>query len=133
MVRSRLGGAVLAAMAVGVLVITSATPAQAFIARAFEGSDYASYSTTDGWLEVCDMERDGHGVYGEFWQSGVKRRVGDANGSAGGCGNGHIGGVDRFLVCESGDDWPTCSDLTYIVNLAGSTGSSTASRMRGGS
>jgi hypothetical protein len=133
MVRSRLGGVVLAAAAVGAIVIAAASPAQAFIARAYEGSDYASYSTSDGWLEVCDMERDGHGVYGEFWQGGVLRKVGDPNGSAGGCGNGHIAGVDRFRVCESGGDWPTCSDLTYIVALAGSKGSSTPLKLGSGS
>jgi hypothetical protein len=61
------------------------------------------------------MEQDGKGVRGEFVQGGVIRRVGDANGSAGGCGNGHIYSVERFRVCEQGGAGYACGDWVYLV------------------
>ncbi|MFD8493108.1 hypothetical protein [Amycolatopsis sp. NPDC059657] len=74
------------------------------------GSDYAS--TTGTWVEACDIERDGNGVYGEFWYGSTGHtQVWDGNGSDGGCGNATLAGkVTRFKVCE---DHVGCSDMVY--------------------
>ncbi|WP_167514198.1 hypothetical protein [Streptomyces griseoluteus] len=55
----------------------------------YEGSDYASVGNDRVWVEVCDMENDGNGVYGKFqlYGSATWHYVGDGNGSQGGCGN----------------------------------------------
>lgn len=97
------------------MVLVLALPAHATLVRTYEGSDYASLQTSDYtvegyWVEVCDMEQDGNGVYGLFINPGGWKRVGDGNGSAGGCGNTRVSlNTYRFRVCE--DDWgaDTCS------------------------
>ena len=75
----------------------------------YVGNNYASSNGT--WVEVCDMEADGNGVYGVFYVNGSSRptTLGDGNGSSGGCGNATFGSVQKFQVCE--DDWgaDTCS------------------------
>lgn len=75
---------------------------------AYHGSDYAS--TTGTWVEACDMESDGNGVYGEFWYGSTGHtQVWDGNGSAGGCGNAVFAStVTSFRVCE---DHVGCSGI----------------------
>lgn len=67
----------------------AALPANAAVVRVYEGSDYASVGNDRVWVEVCDMENDGNGVYGKFqlYGSATWHYVGDGNGSQGGCGN----------------------------------------------
>ena len=93
------------------LVLLSAAPAFAVKVQAKQGSDYASLETDDYWVEVCDMENDGNGVYAQFSDTGGGwETVGDANGSAGGCGNDYVDfRVDRFKVCESDLLQDSCS------------------------
>lgn len=75
---------------------------------AYQGSNYAS--TTGTWVEACDMERDGNGVYGEFWYGSTGHtQVWDGNGADGGCGNATLSSnVTRFRVCE---DHTGCSGI----------------------
>ena len=90
------------------ITVAQALPANAAVPRVYQGRDYASWSNSDGWLEVCDMERDGHGVYGEFYTDGRNHKtVYDMNGSRGGCGNAYHGPQYMFRVCEAapGPDW----------------------------
>jgi hypothetical protein len=100
------------ALGVGaVLAVTQSTAAHAALVRAIFEENYASHSPTDGWLEVCDMVRDGHGVRGEFVQAGRTYSIGDPNGSSGGCGNGNIKPVEKFRVCVTDQ----CSGWKYII------------------
>lgn len=60
------------------------------------------------------MERDGNGVYGLFWVRGLssQQKVGDGNGSDGGCGNKTFSNeILHASVCEddAGDD--TCTSM----------------------
>jgi hypothetical protein len=105
-----------AATGVAALVVSVgvAQPAHAHVIRTYEGSDYASIDTDNWfggyWVEVCDMEQDGNGVYAIFLSPSGWNTVNDTNGSAGGCGNERVDlGTDSFKVCE--DDWgpDTCS------------------------
>lgn len=77
-------------------------------ALVFYGANYAFAS--GGWLEACDRERDGNGVYAEGWlDSGGHVYVWDGNGSAGGCGHEIFSSrVARFRVCE---DHSGCSSI----------------------
>ncbi|MGW4211383.1 hypothetical protein ACWEIJ_25545 [Lentzea sp. NPDC004789] len=114
--KGMLGAAVLAAVfTVAGVVTADASPANGeldALARvyAYQGDDYAS--TTGRWVEACDMERDGNGVYGEFWYgSSGHTYVWDGNGSAGGCGNQTLSStVTRFRVCE---DHGSCSAIIH--------------------
>lgn len=87
---------------VGTLLAVPAASAQgddvSILGRVYQGSDYAS--SNGRWVEACDMERDGNGVYGEFRTNTGTSRVRDGNGSAGGCGNATFGAVYSFRVCE---------------------------------
>src|SRR4051794_14301839 len=66
-----------------------------------QGADYASYDPATDYIEACDMESDGHGVYMEYWTYGGNHRYEwDGNGSQGGCGNDWIDDIRRFRVCE---------------------------------
>jgi hypothetical protein len=81
------------------LAMTPASSADVGVfGRVYLGANYASSNGT--WVEVCDMERDGNGVYGQFETNTGTSRVNDGNGSAGGCGNATFGRVNRFRVCE---------------------------------
>lgn len=104
--------------------MTTALPAGAEISDKFyrkQGADYARVKAHwyDGGvrpldtMKVCDMERDGNGVYGVFRYTGSGGTTfTDKNGSKSGCttysvpGHGRVG---KFKVCE--DDWfeDTCS------------------------
>jgi hypothetical protein len=66
--------------------------------RVYLGNNYAS--SNGRWVEVCDMERDGNGVYGLFRTNTGTARVNDGNGSQRGCGNATFGRVNLFRVCE---------------------------------
>ncbi|MCX4906226.1 hypothetical protein [Streptomyces sp. NBC_00878] len=88
----------------GMLALATALPAQAAsYFRMHEGSDYVGVAANRHWVEVCDMERDGNGVYASFWtrEEGYVGDVGDGNGSAGGCGNRTFPGtVIAVELCE---------------------------------
>lgn len=98
------GGAVLAG-----LFLATPNASAAFEYWAWQGEDGASYHIVSDRATVCDMEQDGHGVYGEFTANNVTHHVGDANGSASGCGSKTIPAVNSFRICE--DTWgaDTCS------------------------
>ncbi|MGW6709177.1 hypothetical protein ACWGDE_30405 [Streptomyces sp. NPDC054956] len=75
------------------------------------GANYASYDISTGWFEVCDMERDGNGVYIKFSNSyggSEGGTYGDSNGSAGGCGNGNVKGYKYMAICEDSIGWDSC-------------------------
>jgi hypothetical protein len=92
------GSAVGVAMA-AMLAFASAAAADPTIqGRVYYETNYASSNGT--WVEVCDMQADGNGVYGLFETNTGTSRVNDGNGSAGGCGNATFGRVNRFRVCE---------------------------------
>lgn len=84
------------------------------LATVKQGKDYASSNGT--WVEACDMEEDGHGVYGRFdIGAGAHAIVRDPNGSAGGCGNQTFGRVYRLQVCEDLNNLPDpCSDWAWL-------------------
>jgi hypothetical protein len=94
------------AFTLGVIVLADA-PAFASTWYVYQGDDYAVVNTHDGWVAACDMETDGHSVYGVFQQGGGSLTKYDSNGSAAGCGNATFTGVVRFKVCEAvvGPDW----------------------------
>jgi hypothetical protein len=91
---------------VGLLAIPFAPPANAD-ASITHGSDiaYTQY-LNDDIITVCDREADNHGVYAEYYLSdGSSHEVGDANGSASGCGQHNWTQspywVTAFRVCET--------------------------------
>ncbi|MFG1832058.1 hypothetical protein [Micromonospora chersina] len=93
----------LAAIAgVSLVLAMGGSPAQAHIAIAYHGSDYASVSSGHTFVTVYDKEADNNGVYGVFYlYDGTTHQVGDPNGSASGGGSaGFSAGVDWFYVCE---------------------------------
>jgi hypothetical protein len=97
---------------IGLLLALTATPAQAHFTRLFEGLDYASVGGEHRWTEVCDMERDGHGVIGHFYDRNYRKifELRDPNGSAGGCGNRTASvTIYSYAVCE---DWPGTNDCS---------------------
>lgn len=54
------------------------------------------------WIEACDRDADGKGVYVEYWTyKGGHFFVWDGNGSKPGCGNAKVGpsSVKGFRVC----------------------------------
>lgn len=74
----------------GVVLLGGGPPAAAAepYARAYADRDasWAEASTNQGG--VCDNDRDGHGVRGEFRRSdGTTAQVGDGNGAEAGCGH----------------------------------------------
>lgn len=92
----------------------SASPASATLLRVYQGDDYASVQTSDWnggyWVEVCDLERDGNGVYAIFVKTGGSETVRDSNGSDGGCGNTRVDlSTYKFQVCEERFGRDSCS------------------------
>jgi hypothetical protein len=91
---------------VAVLVVGLATPANAWSGPAYQGNDYARViGVPDNIIEVCDQERDGHGVYADYYLNiGAHRTLTDANGSAYPCykDDWYYQGywIVRFRVCE---------------------------------
>jgi len=82
-------GAVVVAAATAIVVAAS-SPASAYTRQYLseDSPNYAGVGDDRRWVEVCDMERDGNGVKGEFVMiNGRTMTVGDGNGSAAGCGN----------------------------------------------
>jgi hypothetical protein len=77
---------------------------------AFEGSDYGSIDTSNNWVEACDMEQDGNGVYAQFRSPNSTITVSDGNGSQGGCGNTFVSSATtEFRVCEDDFGSDTCT------------------------
>jgi hypothetical protein len=101
------------------LVVATGTPAWAIVARVYvDGDNYASVGDNRRWVEVCDRQRDGNGVYARFYlHNGTHRDLRDPNGSDGGCGNAtYSSNVRSFYVCEDrtlqGD---VCRSLQYDI------------------
>ncbi|MFF9301835.1 hypothetical protein [Streptomyces sp. NPDC014764] len=92
--------------------------------RVHEGSDYASVGNDRAWVEVCDMETTGNGVYGKFQLHGSAtwHYVGDGNGSQGGCGNRTITNraIVFYVLRTLGDD--TCRGK--VLRMASPPGAS---------
>lgn len=104
----------IAALGVGLATLT-ASPASASTWWAYHGDDYATYSDTDGYIAVCDMEQDGHGVFGQYKKAtGTLFTVRDRNGSSGGCGNDYVTGVYVFRVCEELTAITNCGAWRYL-------------------
>ncbi|WP_329081021.1 MULTISPECIES: hypothetical protein [unclassified Streptosporangium] len=85
--------------------------------RGYEGSDYVGVGADHRWVEVCDKEQDGNGVYGQFYYKGsaLLHTVGDSNGSAAGCGNRTFpGDVTVASVCEDVAGNDSCRALPPI-------------------
>ncbi|MCF2533164.1 hypothetical protein [Yinghuangia soli] len=117
MARRRIAFSAFAAVAAGALAVAGASPANAANIRQYQGADYASIETATHpwgrWVEVCDMEKDGNGVFAKF-QNPIDfpnvQTVRDSNGSAAGCGNANVrNSTTAFQVCEEGFWGITCS------------------------
>jgi hypothetical protein len=105
--------AVTAVSVMGLLVATAA-PAYAHRESITHGSDEAFTDATHLVITACDREADGNGVRAEYedWVTTNIYHVGDANGSAAGCGSelsdsGYE--IYRFRVCEAN----SCSRWEY--------------------
>ena len=102
-----------AAMVIGAsTVFVLSTPAFAalgYTLSLWEGDDVAAINTSNMAVTVCDQERDGNGVFGQFvTTSGAVTKIGNSNGSAAGCNNTTaVSTTYRFRVCE---DNSGCSD-----------------------
>ncbi|GGV46291.1 hypothetical protein GCM10010293_54670 [Streptomyces griseoflavus] len=94
------------------LVLAATLPAQsASYFRAYLGSNYAGVGADREWVEVCDIERDGNGVYAAFYvkYGGYAGTVRDGNGSSGGCGNARFAGtIIGVELCEDQVTGPLC-------------------------
>jgi hypothetical protein len=115
MARLTFGRLTVAGVAMIAMVLATGSPAHAHGFRVYEGSDYAGVGDDHRWTEVCDLERDGNGVYATYtsWR-GDTHTVGDSNGANGGCGNWTAPwDVASIVVCE--DDWggDTCSGRVH--------------------
>ena len=92
--------------------LTLAVPANAGTWTVHEGDDYASVGSDRRWVEVCDMERDGNGVYAYFYYQPYpgRIRVSDGNGADGGCGNATAPGrIYLMEICEDDFGEDTCN------------------------
>ncbi|MBB4965564.1 hypothetical protein [Saccharothrix violaceirubra] len=98
-----------AALATTALVTPAAGADATALGRVYVQANYAGSNGT--WVEVCDMERDGNGVYGLFWVNGGSKptELWDGSGSSGGCGNATYGSVQKFRVCEDVVGLDICS------------------------
>lgn len=101
--------AITAMAATGIFTTLAATPAYAS-GTAWHGSDSAYAS--GGYIQACDGERDGNGVYAEaYWSNGPHQTIWDGNGSASGCSWVEWGTrISRYRVCE---DHVGCSAWRY--------------------
>ncbi|WP_158851386.1 hypothetical protein [Saccharothrix deserti] len=97
---------VVAGASVIAALLVVATPASAHRESITHGSDEAFTDSTHLVITACDREADGNGVRAEYetWSTTRIFSVGDANGSASGCGselseNGYE--IYRFRVCEA--------------------------------
>jgi hypothetical protein len=109
--RTRITALGLIAGLAGVMLSSSPALANSY---ARLGANYASVGTDKKWVEACDMEADGHGVHGEFrLLGGGIMTKGDANGSAGGCGNTTAGVIiTQLRVCEDATGCSAWRDVT---------------------
>lgn len=109
-VRRWLGVAATALTAVAILMGSALPASAAYWRYSSQGSDYARYDLDTDTLEVCDMERDGHRVYVEYYRSnGSYGYFYDGNGSKPGCTGRYVNlrYNGKFRVCEEvwGPDW----------------------------
>ncbi|OPC84664.1 hypothetical protein B4N89_30430 [Embleya scabrispora] len=122
MARNRIGMTVCAAAAAGALVFVGSGPANAQNLRKYLGDNYASIETATHpwgrWVEVCDMERDGNGVFAKFFNPEdfpSVQKVGDGNGSKAGCGNANVrNSTYGMQVCEEGTWGISCSAIKDV-------------------
>jgi hypothetical protein len=97
-----------AAMVIGAsTVFVMSAPAYAalgYVLDLKEGDDAASINTSNFAATVCDEERDGNGVHGNFvTTSGAVTTITDPTGSGIGCGHATVASTTyRFRVCEDG-------------------------------
>jgi hypothetical protein len=97
------------------IVLVTASPALAYTRTQF-GPSYAGVGDDRRWVEVCDLEQDGIGMYGEFRLSGggLLRR-GDPNGADGGCGNSRAGvDITEFRLCADVPGPDMCSMQGWV-------------------
>ncbi|MCX5328197.1 hypothetical protein [Streptomyces sp. NBC_00140] len=84
-----------------------------------QGSDSGELRS-NGWIEVCDKEADGHGAYMYLnTETGEDRKHFDRNGSAAGCSSdflyADVPGLEYIKVCEQINNAPDkCSDRVNI-------------------
>jgi len=96
----------MATMVIGAsTVFVMSTPAFAalgYTLTLWRGDNVASVNTSNMAVTVCDQERDGNGVFGQFvTTSGTVTKIGDPTGSGIGCGNETVASTTyRFRVCE---------------------------------
>lgn len=98
-----------AAIAVGLY----STPAQAHFTYSSYSGNQGQVNGSHDYLTVCDLQADNRGVRIEYRTSrGGSDHVGDANGSASGCGSEYTydgGVVTQWRMCEatSCEGWRT--------------------------
>jgi hypothetical protein len=97
--RAVVGAALTALIAPATLIATQA-PALAHYAKVSQGSDYAVVYSDHFSGAVCDKERDGHSVYGQ-WFNGVQTFT-EADGGDAGCDtiSWSNAAAREFRVCE---------------------------------
>jgi hypothetical protein len=105
---ARVRTALVTGLSVAAMLVASAAPAMAHRETAPKhGSDEAFVDATHLAITACDREDDGNGVRAEYYTFGspnTLRSVGDANGSASGCGtelSEDLWEIQRFRVCEA--------------------------------
>lgn len=117
---ARIGRLILTTGAVTAVVAGMGTLAHAqtwatWVAR--EGNDYAGVKSDRRYIGACDLEKDGNGVYAQYQISGSSSifKVGDGNGSQGGCGDARPSKkITKFRVCEDDAGADTCSGWVDI-------------------
>jgi hypothetical protein len=104
---ARVRSALVTGLSVAAMLVAAAAPALAHRENAPpHGSDEAFVDANHLAITACDREADGHGVRAEYYTWGSQntlRSVGDANGSASGCGTelSEDGWeIKQFRVCE---------------------------------
>ena len=119
MTRSRglFTGTALAAVAAPALLFATATPAFAHYTVVYQGRDMASVSGDHKRGSVCDREKDGNAVYGEFF-TGL-RTVTEWDGGDRGCDNVKLEShevIKQVRVCENtkrGNGKDACSPWEF--------------------
>jgi hypothetical protein len=99
------------------IMVVAPAPVEAATVSAPEAKSYGSVKSGQpyDWIEACDKDRDGHGVFVECWtRNGGHAYVWDGNGSKPNCGNAKVYGPDKvtsFRVCVEG---AKCSDVVKL-------------------
>jgi hypothetical protein len=98
--KHRLAGVAIAALAVPAMVLATGSAAQAHYEAVYQGYDYAVVYADHFSGAVCDKEADGHSVYAQF-SHGLSGTTLTDGGDAG-CdyGNWSSDPASSFRVCE---------------------------------